>query len=456
MPVPVNTRTHDSAAAAQRAPAAHCADSQFLELARNPFLVTSVALAIRLAAMFWELKKTSLGAGPDGIFHVELASIAHSIALGKGYSSPFGGQTGPTAFSTPIYPYLMAFIFRCFGVYTSAASYALLSMNSFLSALTCVPILHLGRRLFGERVGILAAWTWVFLPSAILIPVTSVLDASPATFLFTSLMAAAVALPAIKSPWAWAGFGIFAGSVLLFNPAPSALIPFIFIWLAFHLSRLRRHWLAPLSVAALALLATVAPWFIRNYYVFHAFVPFRTLYGMELSMGNNWQSYRDHVTISSSPFFDPQEYDKYARLGEIAYMAERRRMAFAFIAEFPRAYAGHFADRIANWWLHYSFYSPLHDWVAGPINKAFFAESFLLSGLCFAGVVLAIRERRSGSVLLLTCLAVFPLPYYAAHINSFRYRYFIEPEMVLLAVFAALHVYDHLRRTPLRPIVQVR
>ena len=48
-------------------------------------------------------------------FGWEMGRVARSIALGHGFSSPYEGDTGPTAWEPPLYPYLMAGVFKLFG-----------------------------------------------------------------------------------------------------------------------------------------------------------------------------------------------------------------------------------------------------------------------------------------------------------------------------------------------------
>src|ERR1700685_3520353 len=55
-------------------------------------------------------------------FGWEMGRVARSIALGQGFSNPYGGNTGPTAWEPPLYSYLMAWDFTCFGIYTYALS----------------------------------------------------------------------------------------------------------------------------------------------------------------------------------------------------------------------------------------------------------------------------------------------------------------------------------------------
>src|SRR5271165_1653851 len=49
-------------------------------------------------------------------FGWEIGRIAYSIATGRGFSSPFGGETGPSAWTAPVYPYIVALAFRLFGI----------------------------------------------------------------------------------------------------------------------------------------------------------------------------------------------------------------------------------------------------------------------------------------------------------------------------------------------------
>src|SRR5215475_13248581 len=96
-------------------------------------------------------------------FGWEMGRIASSLASGHGFSSPFGPPTGPTAWEPPFYPYVMAGAFLLFGVYSKASAFVLLTLNSAFSALTCIPIFRIGRRVFSEKVAIGSAWAWALL-----------------------------------------------------------------------------------------------------------------------------------------------------------------------------------------------------------------------------------------------------------------------------------------------------
>src|SRR3954471_4647144 len=86
----------------------------------------------------------------------EMGRIAQSLAEGHGFANPFQRPTGPTAWEPPVYPFLMAGVFKAVGVYTKLSAFLLLTINSFFSALTCVPIFYLARRSFGSKI---AKWS---------------------------------------------------------------------------------------------------------------------------------------------------------------------------------------------------------------------------------------------------------------------------------------------------------
>jgi hypothetical protein len=82
-------------------------------------------------------------------FGWEMGRIGASIASGHGFSNPFQTPTGLTAWEPPLTPYLMAGVFKLFGIYTRGAAFALLTINSAWSALTCIPVFLVARRSFG-------------------------------------------------------------------------------------------------------------------------------------------------------------------------------------------------------------------------------------------------------------------------------------------------------------------
>src|SRR6266568_3702060 len=94
------------------------------------FWMAVIAFALRLAFI---LLAHTYKFKPDQdhfSFGYEMGRIGRAIAVGRGFADPFGGQTGPTAWEPPLYPYLIAVIFKLTGVYSLPSAFILLSINS--------------------------------------------------------------------------------------------------------------------------------------------------------------------------------------------------------------------------------------------------------------------------------------------------------------------------------------
>src|ERR1700678_3407703 len=97
-------------------------------------------------------------------FGFEMGRVGRSIALGQGFSNPYGGNTGPSAWEPPPYPYLIGGVFKIFGVYTYASAWILLSINSLFAALPTLPVFLIANRSFDARVALWSAWAWALNP----------------------------------------------------------------------------------------------------------------------------------------------------------------------------------------------------------------------------------------------------------------------------------------------------
>src|SRR5579863_10415616 len=151
-------------------------------------LIVLVALAVRVAFAWHQARQISPQVLSIVPFQTETGHIAYSIATGKGFSSPFQRDTGPTAWLAPVYPYLLAGIFKLFGIYTLHSFFAALSLNILFSAATCVPVYYSGKRIAGLGVASAAACLWALFPNAIIIPFEWIWDTSLSALLVATLL----------------------------------------------------------------------------------------------------------------------------------------------------------------------------------------------------------------------------------------------------------------------------
>jgi hypothetical protein len=130
------------------------------------FVIVVVALALRLLTVVFTYHEQLDPRRDHWAFGWETGRVARSIALGEGFANPLFEKTGPTAWMTPVYPYIVAGVFKIFGIYTATSAIILLSLNGLCSALTCVPVFLIARETLSRKAAVWAAWGWaVFHPS---------------------------------------------------------------------------------------------------------------------------------------------------------------------------------------------------------------------------------------------------------------------------------------------------
>jgi hypothetical protein len=379
-------------------------------------------------------------------FGWEMGRIARALATGYGYADPFNGHSGPTAWTPPLYPLLLAGVFKLFGVYTAASAWVILVINSIFSAAVAPAIYEIATRCFsgrndGKQVPIWSGWLWALYPAAMQYSVRWVWEMSLTVFLFSWTLVLALRIRGIgrrpdeprQTTCHWAVFGVLWGLIALSNSSLLLFLPCCILWMLWEPLRTPRSLPPALARATLAVLlcvACVAPWVVRNWLVFHTFIPMRANFGAELyeavlpeSQGFPW--------IATLPFAENSpDFLRYKRLGEPAYSRQQGERAKVILATHRTEFAHHILKRI------YFFWSS----VPHPAEKSLLAElarelpfAFTsLSGLF--GLALALRRRVPAAWLFAMAFATLPLIYYAITVQA-RFRHPLEPLITILSVY---------------------
>jgi len=398
-----------------------------------------VALAIRLAVMVFLLPEQFEPAQPPQPAHwrfgFEAGRIAYSIVEGRGFSSPLYTNTGPTAWMTPVYPYIVAAAFKIFGVYTKAAAIALLSFNALLSALVCVVVFLIARFSFGDRAATWSGWGWAFCPYGIYFPVERIWETWLATLILCLLFLITLHLENEDRWLYWAGFGALWGLGSLTSPAMLSVLPFLAVWVIYRRHKLKRRWFFVNSVAALAFIVVVVPWFVRNYRVFHRFIPFRDGMGLVLRLGTKGKS--DYwATYELGPWHNAAEWNEFLQLGELGYMDRKKQQAVEFIRANPGWYVWTAARRAVFIWTGYWSFDReyLKEEPFDPPN-IFLCTTLTL--LALIGLWRAFKADCPAALPYALVLFSFPLIYCVTSPEVY-YRRPIDPFFVILAVVALM------------------
>jgi 4-amino-4-deoxy-L-arabinose transferase-like glycosyltransferase len=371
-------------------------------------------------------------------FGYEMGQISSSIAMGNGFSWPEwepSSQGEPTAWMAPAYPYIMAAAFTMFGLFSPQAAKVLILFLTITSVLTCVFLYFIGKRLYNPHVGLLAAFLLAVYPPAIHFAVSNLWEISLFTcslFLVILLFLRLANQPRVKEGmWLGIAFGFSA----LVNPIIVGAYPFALVWLYLKAEG-GRHTIIKTSAAIIIVSGVViAPWLVRNYIVFGQFAFIKSNLGNELYLGNNKYStggYEDAITSrkNMSKVFTEVDLAFLDQSNEIIRNKFLFRHAVTFIVDHPLRFVQQTMFRFVRYWTYPKPERGLHANISLVIY-------FILLFLAVAGIILT-KLKDKNTQLLLIFLLTLPLPYYFTIVRAFRYRFPIEP---ILIVFAAYMLY---------------
>lgn len=414
-------------------------------------LLTSAILlgfAIRFIVVLCVFRVVSAPTFDHNEFGWEMGWTARSLALGHGFASPFLPQTGPTALVPPLYPYLLAGIFKLFGLYSGRAACVTLLLNSVFSALTTIPIYYSAKWALQARTARIIAFAWALYPFAIYFSANRVWDYALTALLFSFIVWAAQKLH-LRGPLAWLGFGILCGITFLSNPSVLVVTAVLVLLAMYKVSRVSGPWLTRGLICMLGVLLTCAPWCIRNQHVMHHNILIRDGFWLEFWAGNHGDTSNSNPA-AAHPASNAAEMQTYEQSGELDYMAQKKAMALEYVEHHPAFFVSLTARRIVRFWT--GFWSFRKDYLADEpmdVPNLFFCGGVTL--LVLRGMRRWWKEDRSSALPYIMAVALFPIPYYLTH-SSMDYRQPLEPILVLLLALGLFGVRGRRRSLPDTPV----
>lgn len=403
-------------------------------VATSLVLILCVAFAARMTFLWDQQRKVPPGVLQIVAFENETGNIAQSLAEGKGFGSVFRRDTGPTAWLAPVYPLLIAGVFKIFGIFTLRAFFAAAFLNIAFSTAACVPIFYAGKRIAGVGVASRAAWLWAVFPNAIIIPFEWIWDTCLSALLAATILWVTLKLAESRRLRDWCGYGLLWGFALMTNPSLGSLLPFLLGWAAYRARRQGKLHLRNPALAMSVIILCCLPWTARNYVQFHRFVPLRSSFPFELWIGNN-EIFDLHTVNAPMRITRYEEIREYGQLGENAFLQKKWREATHFIRTHPGLELQLTGKRfVSNW-----------TGLETPIKGFLETDSNLARGILLANVfaalgallgIVALCKGNSGFAFPAAVFpVVFPCVYYITH-SSLRYRHPIDPVVLLLTAIA--------------------
>ncbi len=421
-----------------------------------PWSIFWVAFAVRMLYMTlahtWRVRPF----GDHFQFGWEMARIARALVSGYGFADPFNGHTGPTAWVTPLYPLLIAGVFKLFGVYTALSAWVLLATNCLLNALMVRTTWEIAARCFNRNVALWSAWLWALYPAAMQYAVRWIWEMTLTAFLFSCVLVLALRMrrigeasgmphgarlqssaysdtnPALVSGQTagrWAAFGLLWGLIALSNPEVCIMLPVMGVWVLLDPAGFRLGQLAQATLAAALCLALIAPWSWRNWTVFHHWIPLRGNFGAELYLGNG-PGAAGLLMEYNHPGESSSQLQLYREMGEVRYVAVRGEEARQMISkDWPRFFR---LCAIRTYYFWFSVPHPFDDAAYVEYGRNLNYQFLSIAGVL--GLLLALRRKVPAAGLFAACFALLPLLYYFVTVHA-RFRHPFEPLIDICAVY---------------------
>jgi 4-amino-4-deoxy-L-arabinose transferase-like glycosyltransferase len=375
-------------------------------------------------------------------FGYEMGQIAASLAMGNGFSWPdwFPNLKGPTSWMAPGYPLIMAGAFKVFGIFSMQAAIALEFFLTIMSALSCIFLFLLGKRLYNAQVGLLAAFILAIYPPSIHYAIRNLWDTSLYTccMLLIILMLLKLAdQPNIKKGIA---LGLMLGFTALVNPIIIGVYPFAFAWLYLRADGTRKTIINTIALMLITFSIVISPWLGRNYITFGQFTFIKSNFGKDLFMGikvyeNLDRADVDNESRNTSLVITDADQEVLVQSNEASRSSFLLWKALVFIGEHPLRFTKLVMIRFARFWT----YMRLQDGLQAKISLTIY---LVILTLAVAGLLLTKASRRDVQLVLLFLL-VLPSPYYFTFTNMFRYRFPTETILILFASFAIQRLLAH-------------
>jgi 4-amino-4-deoxy-L-arabinose transferase-like glycosyltransferase len=264
--------------------------------------------------------------------------LATNLVSGSGYVNEAGAAT---AWRPPGYPMFLAGIYFVFGPNVWAATV----VQALLGAVTALLLVVLGWLLIGPREAIVAGFITAVYPSVVWVSRLLLSENLAVFLLLASLCVALVLVRSTRICWA-AALGILLGFSVLVRGSNLLFALVVAAGIVIALAKRSINWKRIASIGiltAMGFVLTLLPWMIRNYRVFHAFVPVATQEGIGL-YASYWPPVRngkliwgtlpgaeDPVVATAAQIGDEVSASRYLRQETLRRLRERPVYFFRLI-----------------------------------------------------------------------------------------------------------------------------
>jgi len=342
-------------------------------------------------------------------------ATASDLLAGHG----FGDAWKPPAF--PVYLSIVMFFF-------GKSILVLRLFNCLLGSLTCVLAYFIGKKIFPEGVGGIAAVLVSFYPYFIAYAGDLL---SETFFTFMIALSALLILACSEKPVFinTAMAGIVMGLTSL---TKSTILPFFLfscLWIWWQTKSFMKGF-----IVGLFMVLAIMPWTIRNYANYHAFIPITTMWQSAYLSCNDGAMYYETAgerdapqIIEDSLPITPGDYTEILKLPRMEQERVFKQKSLAWLRSNPASFKKMVWLRLFHFWRLY----PMMAYKWQKIVALFTSGLYII--LCWIGAALSLKYFKK-TILFLGLFAIFTLVHLFFFV-SVRYRVPIDPYIIIFASF---------------------
>lgn len=344
--------------------------------------------------------------------------LANNILSGKGYSSD---GINATAERVPLYSIFLSTIF----LFSKENFLLVRIIQSAIGALICMIIYLLGKEIFSNKVGIIAAVIGTFYYPFIQMSAYLVTETVSIFLIIFSLWWIIKYEETLPVRYFIFG-GIFLGMAGLSRSTFFGFYPFLLIILMLTFSS-RQKGLKISFYTLLGIILIISPWMTRNYIRFDKIIPISTRSGFILYQGNNpmakaasggwWPVGKEYII--------PEEVFSMTEIERNSYLGKQAKN---YIINHPKTLINLFIRKIVNMWRPY--YSGISQ-----ISKFVMLLSYIPVILFGLTGMLWSNKKWKKSLILISFIAYYVFVH-AILVSTIRYRWPVMPCFFIFSAFA--------------------
>lgn len=364
----------------------------------------------------------------------EYQHYALNLLAGRGF---INNDTGlPTSRRPPLYPLFLAFIYYIFGVNYFAVRF----IQSIISAFLCIVIYYIAKKAFDQKVALVSAAMLVFYQPHIYYLYFGGPGFLLSETLFTLLLTLTIFFLSMSfSEHAYIDqkniilAGFFLGLASLTRPEV-ALFPLFLVFLFLAKNKFQnRLIIKKIALFSLVFILSILPWMIRNYLVQKAPVPLTTLGGYIFWSGNNPTSRggwgRDF------PKFDKIDHEQLSLLSEAKIDRLFYKAGIEFLIKNYKLIPKLFLKKLLVFWNIFNEFGSYNFYYGIIFMFALLNIIFLLSS----------KFKCDMNCLLLVIVFIYFNFVALVFFGDPRYRYPIEPFIIIFASAGILGLYENFK-----------